>query len=122
MPPEGRRHQGNGSKPGRSYLTAEGPPHRSVRNPDRIRLSPEGPHHQGDGNQAGVSSHQWGHINKGEETGTCGLKPEDLHHKWAGSESGSRSMKTQDPKNKKGKESSSRNLPAGGSEHRVYGI
>ena len=102
LPTEGPHRQGDVCQPGRSDLTAAGPPPRSVRNAARIRLSTEGPHHQGDGNQAGVSSHQWGHINKGEETGTCGLKPEDLHQKGAGSEAGRRSLKTEGPKNKKG--------------------
>ena len=61
-PTEGLRRQGDMSHPGRSDLTSEGPPHRRVRNPVKIRLSPECPHKQGAGNQAGVSSHQWGHI------------------------------------------------------------
>ena len=62
LPPEGSRLQGDVCQPGRSDLTAEGLPHRTLRNPASIRLLPEGPPHQGDGNPAGVSSHEWGHI------------------------------------------------------------
>ena len=46
---------------------------------------------------------------KVEETGTCDLRPEDLHHKGAGSEAGRMSLTTQGPKNKKGEDSSSWN-------------
>ena len=62
LQPEGTCGQAEVCQPGSSDLKAEDPSPVSVRNPARIRLSPEGPHHQGVGDQAGVFSHQWGHL------------------------------------------------------------
>ena len=62
LPTDDPRRQDAVCQPDRSDLTAEGSPHRRVRNPASIRLSPEGPPHQGVGNQERVFSRHWAHI------------------------------------------------------------